>query len=214
MATDSYGQSITLPALTDEPNIATVAAALSAVLARSVLSFASATARNATLTSPVEGMTAWLQDVNQLTQYNGSGWVTVPLGGTWTAYTPAWTAASTNPVLGNGTLQGRYMQVGTTVTFAIKITAGSTTTFGSGAWSLSLPTTPANNIDMIGHCMVGDASAGTSGYSNGAAYIAQGTNTVSPYAGGKQDMAIVTSLGPMTWATGDRLWVSGTYETA
>ncbi|MEU1071949.1 MULTISPECIES: hypothetical protein [unclassified Streptomyces] len=214
MATDQYGQSITVPQLTDPPNIATLATSLQAVLSRTVLTFASATARNATLTSPVEGMTAWLQDVNLMTQYDGSSWVTVPLGGTWAAYTPSWTAATTNPVLGNGSIAGRWTKVGTMVTFAIKITAGSTTTFGQGSWSLSLPTTAAAGIDMVGRVLVGDASAGTSGYSNGVAYIAANGTTVEPYAGGKQDTAICTSLGPMTWATGDRLWVSGTYETA
>jgi hypothetical protein len=212
VATDPYGQGITIPALTDQPSIATVAAALQAILAKTTLTFASASARNATLTSPVEGMSAWLQDTNTLTRYDGSTWQTVLQGGTWTSYTPSWTASTTNPVLGNGTLTGRYSRVGNMVDFAIKMTAGSTTTFGSGPWSLSLPFTAASVIDMIGNVMVGDLSVGTSGYSSGAAYIADGGTTVSPYAGGKGDMAIVSSLHPQTWANGDRLWVTGRYE--
>jgi hypothetical protein len=143
--------------------------------------------------------------------YDGAAWQTVLQGGTWTAYTPAWTASTTNPVLGNGSLTGRYARSGAMVDYAIKITAGSTTTFGSGPWSLSLPFAAASVIDMIGQVMIGDAS-GTSLYSMGAAYIADGASTVSMYAGGKGDGALVSATHPQTWANGDRLWVTGRYE--
>jgi len=212
VATDDYGQTITIPDLTSQPDIRVVMTAVQQVLRRAVLSFSSASSRNATLVSPVEGMMAWLQDTNTMTQYDGSTWRTVLNGGTWTSYTPSWTATTTNPVLGNGSLAGRYSRVGAMVEFAIKVTAGSTTTFGSGPWSFSLPFAAASVIDMIGNVMVGDSSAGTSGYSSGAAYIADGGNTVSPYAGGKADMAIVSSLHPQTWGNGDRLWITGRYE--
>lgn len=36
--------------------------------------FTNATARDALLTAPVEGMVAWLQDINQWTYYDGSAW--------------------------------------------------------------------------------------------------------------------------------------------
>jgi hypothetical protein len=212
MATDDYGQSITIPALTDQPNIATVASALQLILKRAILSFTSASSRNATLTSPTEGMMAWLQDTNTMTQYDGTTWQTVLNGGTWTSYTPAWTASTTNPVLGNGTLVGRYSKVGKMVDFAIQLTAGSTTTFGSGQWSFSLPFTVASNLDMIGNVMVGDASGDTSDYSSGAAYIPDGGTTLQAYAGGKGDMALITATFPQTWANGDRLWITGRYE--
>ena len=55
----------------------------------------------------------------------------------WTAYTPTWTAATTNPSIGNGTLAGRYTQIGKTCVLVIGLTAGSTTTYGSGNWSFS-----------------------------------------------------------------------------
>lgn len=78
MATDDYGQGITIPGLTSSPDISVVMAAVQLVLKRSVLAFASASARTATLTSPVEGMTTWLQDVNRIEVYNGSSWVVPP----------------------------------------------------------------------------------------------------------------------------------------
>jgi len=44
---------------------------------QSVMVFSNATARSAALTSPVEGMLTWLQDVNRYENYNGSDWVTL-----------------------------------------------------------------------------------------------------------------------------------------
>jgi hypothetical protein len=102
VATDQYSQSITIPALTDPPNVATLAASITSVLARSLLRYSSATARNAALASPVEGMAAWLQDVNQLTVYNGTAWIQVPWVGPWTPLVMsgswAWTSSSTDGV--------------------------------------------------------------------------------------------------------------------
>jgi hypothetical protein len=57
----------------------------------------------------------------------------------WTAYTPTWTAATTNPSIGNGTLAGRYRKVGRTVQFTFELNFGSTTNVGSGAYSFGLP---------------------------------------------------------------------------
>lgn len=74
---DSYGQGIDLVSLTDAPDMAKAIADLAnGVIPRGVMRFASASARGATLTSPVEGMTTWLADVNRLEVYDGSSWVT------------------------------------------------------------------------------------------------------------------------------------------
>jgi hypothetical protein len=60
--------------------------------------------------------------------------------GTWQTYTPAWTATTTNPALGNGTLTGRYSLTGNTVTWVIELLCGSTTTYGTGTYLFSTPT--------------------------------------------------------------------------
>ncbi|WP_329215306.1 hypothetical protein OG352_06560 [Streptomyces sp. NBC_01485] len=76
--TDDYGQGITVAALTDAPNAETLAKNIANGIAqRSVMRFASASARSAALTgatAPVEGMVSWLQDVNGLYFYDGSAW--------------------------------------------------------------------------------------------------------------------------------------------
>jgi hypothetical protein len=62
-----------------------------------------------------------------------------PGGGAWTQYTPTWTASPSNPVIGNGTMLARYRITGKTLYWRLTMVMGSTTTFGSGTWSWSLP---------------------------------------------------------------------------
>ena len=59
--------------------------------------------------------------------------------GSWQSYTPTWTAVTTNPVLGNGSLLGFWRRVGESIEVAIQLTLGSTSTMGSGAWIFSMP---------------------------------------------------------------------------
>ncbi|MCP3820056.1 hypothetical protein NLX86_18745 [Streptomyces sp. A3M-1-3] len=76
--TDDYGQGVSVATLTDPPNAETLAKNLaSGIVPRTVMRFASASSRSATVTSPVEGMVTWLQDLNRLYVYDGSAWVPV-----------------------------------------------------------------------------------------------------------------------------------------
>lgn len=79
--TDDYGQGVSISALTDAPNAETLAKNIANALApRSVMRFASSSARTAALTgatAPVEGMVTYLQDVDRLYVYTGSAWVEI-----------------------------------------------------------------------------------------------------------------------------------------
>jgi hypothetical protein len=57
----------------------------------------------------------------------------------WATYTPTITASGGGWALGNGTLTGAYRQLGSTLFFGGQIVFGSTTTPGTGAWTISLP---------------------------------------------------------------------------
>ncbi|MFM9703583.1 hypothetical protein [Streptomyces galilaeus] len=76
--TDDYGQGVSIAALTDAPNAETLAKNIANALAqRSIMRFASASARSAALTgptAPVEGMVSWLQDTNLQYVYDGTAW--------------------------------------------------------------------------------------------------------------------------------------------
>jgi hypothetical protein len=61
-------------------------------------------------------------------------------GSAWTAYPPTWTATTTNPTIGNGSIVGRYARLGrNTVKGVIVLTVGSTTNMGSGSYRFRLP---------------------------------------------------------------------------
>jgi hypothetical protein len=63
-------------------------------------------------------------------------------------FTVTWTAVTTNPAIGNGTVVADYVKVGTLVRYALRMNFGSTTTFGSGVWMFSLPFDAAAANDM------------------------------------------------------------------
>jgi hypothetical protein len=104
--------------------------------ARTVLRYATAAARDAAVTTPAAGMVAWLTTPGTLSYYTGSTWVTL---GAWNSYTPTWTAVTTNPAIGNGTLTGKYAVVGKVCHFTMYAAFGTTTTFGSGLYTFGLP---------------------------------------------------------------------------
>jgi hypothetical protein len=55
-------------------------------------------------------------------------------------YIPVWTSDGTNPVLNNGTLNGRFWKHGTYVKATINLGVGSQTTLGTGSYFWQLPT--------------------------------------------------------------------------
>jgi|SRR5882757_863645 len=60
------------------------------------------------------------------------------IGDPWTAYTPVLTG-TTNPVIGNGSLLGAYVLAGKLVHWRWSFTSGTTTTYGSGNYVITLP---------------------------------------------------------------------------
>ena len=131
--------------------------------------------------------------------------------GKWQSYTVSWTAESTNPAIGNGTLIGRYTQIGKTVMGSIYLICGSTTTYGSGAWSFGLPKTVANSgIPYLGTFTTLDI--GHHFYS-GAVNIYPGI-VISNFIRDNDGSGVLWSQGPHTWAVNDELKVAFTYETS
>ena len=129
--------------------------------------------------------------------------------GKWQAYTPTWTAATTNPAIGNGTLAGRYVQLGKTVMGNIYLAPGSTTTFGSGNWAFSLPKTSASSsVNYMGSWIARDI--GTNNFSGQILLY----NTIDFFARNGAANYNLSSTVPFTWANGDYLSISFTYEIA
>lgn len=134
------------------------------------------------------------------------------LVGAWTTYTPVWTASTTNPVLGNGTLTGAWVQFGKTVHFRATLTPGSTTTYGAGAYSISIPTTPAAFEQL---CTLVFAKSTTNIFS-GVGRISASTATVtrSLFVQNVATAAGWTPTVPAVLASGNVVTITGTYQTS
>jgi hypothetical protein len=130
--------------------------------------------------------------------------------GEWTDYTPTWTATTTNPAIGNGTIVGRYARIQNLVMVQFNITFGSTTTKGSGQYRISLPVTAATTLSqysVLGSGYLLDASA-ASVWTTAILVPASSTTTVGiKITGGSY--GDVTDTNPFTFTNGDE--INGTF---
>ena len=129
----------------------------------------------------------------------------------WADFSPTWAGSGGNPSLGNATVSTRYVQFGKTVHATYYYLMGSTTTFGSGNYSWTLPVTAARSASFsIGIVRVNDAGSAT--YLGIASLVDTGkfecheTSTVTPNK--------FTPTVPHTWNNLDKLHISITYEAA
>jgi len=133
--------------------------------------------------------------------------------GAWTAYTP--TLGGTGWAIGNGTVEGRYCQIGKIVHFRAKITFGSTSTAGAGAGTVSLPVAAGGDgfLSMRGLASFFDASATSVLLGD---WRGTGTTTAAVVyrASNLGAEAALTTTDPFTWATSDQINISGTYEAS
>lgn len=113
------------------------------LMRQTVMRFATEAARDSALTGVLEdGMVTYTDDNDVLWIRDGGAWDYLDSGAI--TYTPAWTAVTSNPAIGNGTITGRYWRRrDKLVTVEIIITTGTTTTYGSGAYLFSLPVNAA-----------------------------------------------------------------------
>ncbi len=135
----------------------------------------------------------------------------------WTAYTPTWTSSGTAPAIGNGSIVGAYMQVGKTFDFRIALTAGSTTTFGTGQYSFSLPATLNSAMSSVYvHGATGFISHGGNRYPIIGANIGGTTTMTLAYisAVGGAALSSVTNAAPQTLVSTDVISLAGRFESA
>jgi hypothetical protein len=143
--------------------------------------------------------------------------------GEWTTYTPAWTASTTNPVIGNGTLAGWVMRTGKTVFFEILMVPGTSTTFGSGTYSFSLPYTAHSDYGGSGRypktfmsTLIDNSESPPGNHFTASAQFGTTStiflNTIQGTGG--PHGAVVTPSFPFTFALSDRIMIEGWYEGA
>jgi hypothetical protein len=123
-------------------------------------------------------------------------------------YTPTWTAATTNPTIGNGSLEGWFVKFGHIAIVQLYLVIGSTTTLGSGNWQFSLPTAAAPNA-LCATTTLGLAhmlEVGSGRHFGQAVYGGASYFTIS--LGGA---SWVNASYPMSWGAGDWLRASLSY---
>lgn len=120
------------------------------------------------------------------------------------SYVPTWASSGTQPVLGNGTLIGKYVVKAGLCFVSISLNLGSTTTYGTGTYSFTLPITP--KVTSYGAArMLSSGTAwflGTATASTGA----QAVDVTTDNAGNQISPTI-----PFTWKSGDTLSLSVVY---
>ena len=130
------------------------------------------------------------------------------------SYDCAWTAATTNPTLADGTLTSRYVVRGNTCLVMIYLVFGASTNGGSGAWSFSLPFAAASNgIPYFGPSHLRDA--GTNNYDR-FAQVSAGATSIDFFIqlDSGTNVNTITASTPFTWGNGDSLSVQIEYELA
>ncbi|AHG92123.1 hypothetical protein J421_4656 (plasmid) [Gemmatirosa kalamazoonensis] len=119
------------------------------------------------------------------------------------SFTPTWGASGTAPSLGNGTLTGKLWRRGQHVIAVIELTAGSTTTYGTGTWRFDLPASV--NYHTADTPLPGNGRAYDSSANTHTPVTAEMTVVSPPRAEVYASNGQVGQLVPFTWASGDKL---------
>ena len=134
------------------------------------------------------------------------------IGAASETFTPTWTASTTNPILNNGLLSGRYFRINKLIFCQIYLQVGSTTNIGSGQYRWALPFTAASPIASflsIGSGRYFDAST-TTAYLTNVIFNGGATTYISAYIASQ----ILSSTGPVVPAVGDEYHLNFWYEAA
>lgn len=136
----------------------------------------------------------------------------------WTTYSPTWTSNGTQPVLGNGTLTGRYVSLGATIVGEIRMVAGSSGfSRGSGKYYFSLPSTGvAENFQPMGQVVIRDEGPGLTYF--GTAIFNEGNDArieawVHGQSAAYDEGFPVGSDVPFLFSASDRILIHFTYES-
>lgn len=126
------------------------------------------------------------------------------------SFTPTWTATGGGASIGNGTLTGRYWEIGDLIIAHYYLAMGSTSNQGSsGVWEFTFPVAQ----DTSSQIWVGYGSDFDSGVANPKAVTAhpQSNTLIRVYL---YDGSAIGVGSPHTWATGDILKFTVIYKKA
>lgn len=137
----------------------------------------------------------------------------------WATYTPTWTGSVTNPVIGDGILSGRYMNVGATIFGEIRIQAGVTGfSRGEGIYRVGLPTAGVvENFQPVGQVVMRDEGPGIN-YFGTAIFNSNITDAVELFMHTQvaqfDEGIAATHNTPFLFGANDKILIQFTYESA
>lgn len=131
------------------------------------------------------------------------------------SYTPAWTTNGVAPSIGNGSISGSFIELNKKISFSVAIAMGSTTSYGSGTYFISLPKTPtlSNRVFFLTCRVVRPGVSDriyTSFMDSGVSVFYMGATPTMTNA----DYALFSAASPLTWQNGDLYFASGEYIIA
>jgi hypothetical protein len=136
----------------------------------------------------------------------------------WTTYTPIFYGSGSNPVIGNGSVTGRYVSIGATIVGEIRIIAGTSGfSRGSGTYSVSLPTPGViENFQPVGQVVMRDEGPGIN-YFGTAIFNNNVNNRIELYmhsqVGTFDEGVAVTENTPFLFSANDKILIQITYES-
>lgn len=159
-----------------------------------------------------------------LERWDGTAWLPHPAKPVWQSWTPAWTTNTgiATPSFGNAEIVARWIQQGPTVHMNFAITFGTTTNFGTTPnsadnWRFTLPVKAASALKCIGFA---DMTMGTreraiarircTSTSFFELEVASGMPSGDPVT----VSGIADAVTPWTWAAGQTIHGTATYEAA
>jgi hypothetical protein len=131
------------------------------------------------------------------------------IGAAWESYTPTWTAAGTNPNIGNGSISGQWARIQKIGLVNIFVVMGSTTTYGTSGWRFSMPSTLSinGNNTHCGNAIMFDASAGYTTSIGAIGRVSGSTIEINP-----QGFYNASSTAPFTWGTNDQVRIMCVFQ--
>jgi len=136
----------------------------------------------------------------------------------WSTYLPILRGSTSNPVIGNGSITGRYVNIGATIIGEIRIIAGTSGfTRGSGTYTVSLPTPGViENFQPVGQVVMRDEGPGIT-YFGTAIFNGGLTDRIELYMHSQSatfdEGVAVTESTPFLFSANDKILIQITYES-
>ena len=131
----------------------------------------------------------------------------------WTAYTPTLDSSGTTNFGTGGSITGTYKAIGKTIFFNIRMVIGTSPSFGTGVFKISLPVAAINSNTVVASATYLDNGNGWYfGVANGE--YSGSASTVTPLCTtATTAAAAVDATHPFTWGNLDTLTINGTYQS-